>query len=162
MEPSLGLFELFFQAFCNEIGVQVLATVASLLTIDRLGRRRVLLLGAGVMAVSLVLLATFALIQQQQSTDTAASTCREPSAAPLNATDAAATQSVSSLKQVSSSSLAIRWLVSRLIAGGAGRVWLIVELGVAIDGVGSAHVLRGRLLVRFRSCHVARPKVSPR
>lgn len=94
--------------------IKVLATVASLLTIDRLGRRRVLLLGAGVMAVSLVLLATFALIQQQQSTDTAASTCREPSAAPLNATDAAATQSVA--LAACGSSLSWAWRLTALAA----------------------------------------------
>ena len=47
--------------------LQLAATVVSLLVIDRLGRRKTLLLGASVMAVSLILLGSFAILQQKTS-----------------------------------------------------------------------------------------------
>ena len=46
---------------------QLIATVASLIVIDRMGRRNVLLLGAGLMSFSLILLSIFAFVEQNSS-----------------------------------------------------------------------------------------------
>lgn len=47
--------------------VKLAATLVSLLLVDRMGRRKTLLLGALIMAVSLICLGVFALVQQQGS-----------------------------------------------------------------------------------------------
>lgn len=55
---------------------QLAATVVSLLLVDRMGRRKTLLLGALIMAASLICLSVFAFVQQQGS-DTMRPTCTD-------------------------------------------------------------------------------------